>query len=246
MSGLRRVLFLSFDVEPDAPPYIMTKRGVEEGLPGILDALDELKVKATFFVVARLAEQERRIVREIVERGHELGSHGYDHVRLDRLTPAEAAEQVARSIDVLRRHYDVRAFRAPNLAPPRGLVRVLARLGVEVDSSLAAYKPPFHRTPYCDEGVLRVPATVTSSTLRLPGAEVLMPRVLRTPYVTLFAHPWEFVKVRHWRPDIWLGTGPRLYLKLKSLVKAYVAIGYQVATVGSATSLVKRCGDGQA
>ena len=246
MSRPERVLFLSFDVEPDAPPYFNTTRGLEEGLPGLLDLLDELKVKASFFVVARLVEERGRLAREIVDRGHELASHGYSHVRLDRIPPQQALEDVARSLRILRRYYDVISFRAPNLAIPGKLVQSLTALGVKVDSSLAAYKPPFRRSPTCQHGLLRVPTTVTSSVLRMPGVDVVLPRLLRSRYVTLFAHPWEFVSVRHWRPDIWVGTGPGFYLKLKRLLKAFQTRGYEVRPVGHAIKLVKVCGDGQA
>ncbi len=239
-------MFLSFDVEPDSPPYLNTTRGLDEGLPGLLDLLDELRVRATFFVVARLVEDRKWLARQIVDRGHELASHGYEHVRLDKVPLARATEGVARSLSVLRRFYDVRSFRAPNLALPRQLLPRLAELGVTVDSSLAAYKPPFKRKPLCQSGLLRVPATVTSSVLRMPAAEALLPRLLHLDYVTLFAHPWEFVKVRHWRPDIWVGTGPRAYLKLKSLVKAFLSRGYEVRVIGDSMGLVKGCGDGQA
>ncbi|MGC9210419.1 MAG: polysaccharide deacetylase family protein [Acidilobus sp.] len=246
MRGRRKVLFLSFDVEPDAPPYLNGLRGVDESLPGILDVLDELRVKATFFVVGRVALERQRIVKEIVDRGHEIGGHGYNHERLDRLTPSEAEAAIEKSISILRRFYDVTSFRAPNLKLPRYLLGALRARGVKVDSSLALYKPPFAREPACQDGVLRVPVTVTSSVLRSPVPAGLLASLTRLRYVTLFLHPWEFVRVRHWRPDIWLWTGPGLYLKLKSLVKAYTAKGFDIATIGSATRAVMDCGYGQA
>ena len=239
-------MFLSFDVEPDAPPYLNTTRGLEEGLPGLLDLLDELNVKATFFVVARLVVERGQLAREIVDRGHELASHGYSHGRLDRMPLERALDDIAKSLSVLREYYDVISFRAPNLAIPRGVVQRLTAYGVKVDSSLAAYKPPFRRGPTCQYGLLRVPATVTSSVLRIPWADAVLPRLFGAKYVTLFAHPWEFVSVRHWRPDIWVGTGPGFYLKLKRLLKAFQTRGYEVRPVGHALKLVKECGDGQA
>jgi peptidoglycan/xylan/chitin deacetylase (PgdA/CDA1 family) len=232
------VLFLSSDVEQDAPPYMNSERGIVEGLPRLLELLDELKVRATFFVVGRVAERHPRAVYNIVERGHELGSHGYAHIRLDRIPLREAEDDVRRSLRVLRDFGEVRSFRAPNLKLPRQLLPVLREEGISVDASLASYKPPFPRGITVEDGVVRVPATVTSSVLRVPWALqrpllALMPRV-----TTLFVHPWEVSGLVHWRPDIWIGTGPRLLGLLRNAVSYMVRRGYRPMTMSEAPSLL--------
>ena len=45
----------------------------------ILDILDEYEAKATFFIGGSWADDNVDCVREIFNRGHELGSHGYFH-----------------------------------------------------------------------------------------------------------------------------------------------------------------------
>jgi len=52
-----------------------------EGTPAILDRLDELGVKATFFPLAQAAERHPDLVTEIARRGHAVGTHGYRHGR---------------------------------------------------------------------------------------------------------------------------------------------------------------------
>jgi peptidoglycan-N-acetylglucosamine deacetylase len=59
---------LTFDDGPDP-----------EGTPRVLDALDELGLRATFFVVAEYALDRRELVEEIALRGHLLGTHGNEH-----------------------------------------------------------------------------------------------------------------------------------------------------------------------
>ena len=237
-------MYLSFDVEPDAPPYINTERGLDEGLPRLLEVLDELKVRATFFVLGSLAVRRPRVAYQILERGHELAPHGYDHVRLDRLPVREAKEQVARAIRAMRDFAEPRSFRAPYLKLPRQLLGYLREEGILVDSSVALYKPPFRARPWVEEGVVRLPATVTSSVLRLPWP-ALRPTLMALSgldSVVLFLHPWEAVRVRHWRPDIWVGTGRRALENLRRAVEYLSARGYVARTVGEAGGL----GAGQA
>jgi peptidoglycan/xylan/chitin deacetylase (PgdA/CDA1 family) len=47
--------------------------------PAILDRLDELGVRATFFCLGRSVVQAPELIDEIAHRGHEIGVHGYEH-----------------------------------------------------------------------------------------------------------------------------------------------------------------------
>lgn len=67
LEGKRRV-YLTFDDGPS--PY--TER--------ILDILDQYGVKATFFVTATQIEGYEEVCKRIVEDGHSLGIHTYNHV----------------------------------------------------------------------------------------------------------------------------------------------------------------------
>ncbi len=63
--------------------------------------LEELKargMKATFFVVGDRAERTPDIIRRMVEEGHEVGSHTYSHPNLTKLSAAERADNIQRSI----------------------------------------------------------------------------------------------------------------------------------------------------
>ena len=53
----------------------------EYALPRLLDLLDRLSIKATFFIVGRDLELDykRRAVAQIVDHGHELGNHSYSY-----------------------------------------------------------------------------------------------------------------------------------------------------------------------
>ncbi|MEB3756074.1 MAG: polysaccharide deacetylase family protein [Desulfurococcales archaeon] len=209
---LEGVVFLTFDVEPDAPPYQSGSiRGLREGLPWILEMLSEKGIKATFFVVGELADRYPSIIEAIVNEGHELGSHGYFHRRMDKLTREEALREIKRSIDSLSVFQPISSFRAPNLQPPRISVEDYLSLGIKVDSSVASYKDRFYDTPVKRDGLLVLPATVTSSTIRLPkGLAVRFTLGSKRKFHVLFYHPWEFTRIPRkpfHRPDIWMRTG---------------------------------------
>ena len=96
MSGSDRVL-LTFD---DGPDPINT--------PKLLDLLDELGLKAYFFVVGEKAQQHPEIVRDIVRRGHTVGNHSMHHNPFHGFWGPHkyyrdeimAADEVLRSIDI--------------------------------------------------------------------------------------------------------------------------------------------------
>ncbi|MCK7583149.1 MAG: DUF3473 domain-containing protein [Chromatiales bacterium] len=70
---------------------------IERNLLRILDILDAHDVSATFFTLGWIAERHSDLIREIVQRGHELASHGYAHVRVNRQNQADFLEDVHRT-----------------------------------------------------------------------------------------------------------------------------------------------------
>jgi peptidoglycan/xylan/chitin deacetylase (PgdA/CDA1 family) len=73
-----------------------------EHTPKILDQLDEAGVKATFFLIGRKVLAHPELARDIVERGHAIGVHGFTHTRLFSLLSPEAVRiDTARAIDAI-------------------------------------------------------------------------------------------------------------------------------------------------
>ncbi len=66
-----------------------------------LDLLDEFDTKATFFVLGWIAEQNPKLIREIVSRGHEVASRGFYHRSLKNLTSDEFREDLRKTNRVL-------------------------------------------------------------------------------------------------------------------------------------------------
>ncbi|HIP89606.1 MAG TPA: polysaccharide deacetylase [Thermococcus paralvinellae] len=213
---------LTFDVEQDCPPYLNTTRGMEEGLPKILDLLNEKNIKATFFFTAEMARRYPNLARRVVDEGYELGCHGFNHERFDKLKKSRAEAIIKKSLNVLREFGDVVSFRAPNLQLPEYLFSSLSKNGIFVDSSKSWYKGYREGVKLID-GVLEIPVSVTSSKLRLPwSVQKVIHARLREPRV-YFAHPWEFIPMQKEkiRFDCKFNTGGNALILLERLIDYY-------------------------
>ena len=74
---------------------------VERNTERILSLFAEHGVKATFFTLGWVAERHKALTRRIADDGHELASHGYEHVRADSQSRKEFAADVGRTKRIL-------------------------------------------------------------------------------------------------------------------------------------------------
>lgn len=94
VAGCGPVVAITFD---DGPNDAWT--------PRVLNTLAQYGVRATFFLQANRVEEFPEIARRIVADGHEIGSHGYDHKRMDSRAQAATADQVLRKFGIQTRFY---------------------------------------------------------------------------------------------------------------------------------------------
>jgi polysaccharide deacetylase family protein (PEP-CTERM system associated) len=146
----------------------------------LLERLAERGIRATFFVVGRIAETDPTLVRAIHKAGHEVASHSWDHQRLQLHTPASFRADVRRSKAALEQVTGeaVVGYRAPTFSLVRQTawaVDVLAELGMLYDSSIF---PVYHdrygvpsapRTPFLARGRRHALLELPPATLRLLG-----------------------------------------------------------------------------
>jgi peptidoglycan/xylan/chitin deacetylase (PgdA/CDA1 family) len=228
----RLTVCFTVDVEPDCPPYLTGFRGVEEGMPRLFAMLAEERVAATFFTTGEVARRYPDVVSAIVARGHELACHGMTHRAFTSMTHEEARGEIEESVRILRRHAPVTSFRAPYLRFPRRYVTLLEESGFRVDSSEAKYKAGGGRRT-AGSRIRRVPASVTSSVLRLPRLirEAYL-RALGSPIV-LFVHPWEFVDLRRerLRIDCRFRTGDVALACVRDVLRSFAARGARFHTM---------------
>jgi polysaccharide deacetylase family protein (PEP-CTERM system associated) len=126
-------------INPDEWPQFESR--VNNNTGTLLKILDRYNVKATFFIVGWIAEKHPELVREISEKGHEIGCHSYRHQRIQTLTREAFKEDTNRAKGILEdiSGKKVSGYRAPTYSITRDTIwalDILAELGFEYDSSI--------------------------------------------------------------------------------------------------------------
>lgn len=104
---------LTFD---DGPSHITTH---------ILDALEEVDGRGTFFVLGNRCENYPKILRRMVRRGHEIGGHSWGHARLTQLSAFDLCDDLQRTAQAIEEH----SGQPPSLLrPPFGAINPRLRL----------------------------------------------------------------------------------------------------------------------
>ena len=94
-----------------------------ESTPDLLNLLDELEVKATFFLIGQNIEKYPELCGAIIQRGHEVGDHGHRHIHPWTCSPFCAAFDLFRGCLVLKKHsHSERPFW---LRPPYGKLNLI-------------------------------------------------------------------------------------------------------------------------
>jgi peptidoglycan/xylan/chitin deacetylase (PgdA/CDA1 family) len=106
--------------------------GPSEDTVRVLDRLDSLNVRATFFMIGRHVERLPRVARSVVERGHEIGNHSYSHPIYLYRSERETRRQLNRAQAVIEDATGVR----PRLARPPCGVRTPAYFAAARELSL--------------------------------------------------------------------------------------------------------------
>ncbi|MFQ4141318.1 XrtA system polysaccharide deacetylase [Chlorogloeopsis sp. ULAP02] len=111
----------------------------------ILDLFRKYQIKCTFFVLGWVAENFPDLVREIDRQGHEIGTHGYSHELVYKLTPEQFYRDVNLSLEYLSRitSQPILGYRAPGFsitATSLWALDILIDLGFCYDSSIFPIK----------------------------------------------------------------------------------------------------------
>ncbi len=94
------------------------ERRVEANSDRILENFSSYGVHGTFFTLGWVAKRHPALIRRIVDAGHELASHGYNHQRVDHLSQKDFRADVNRARCLLEDigGVPVNGYRAPTFS----------------------------------------------------------------------------------------------------------------------------------
>lgn len=151
----------NFDTLIDRRRWDSLPSRVEDSTRRLLDLFDAFGQRATFFTLGWIAERKPRLVREIAERGHEVGCHGYAHELVYELGESAFRRDLRRARSAIEDATGVRplSYRAPSYSIRRDSLwglRILAELGFRHDSSIFPVRHPRYGIPEFRDGLVEI------------------------------------------------------------------------------------------
>ncbi|WP_203309428.1 XrtA system polysaccharide deacetylase [Sphingomonas beigongshangi] len=228
---------------------------VEANTGAVLDLFAAANVRATFFTLGWIAARHPRLIRRIVDAGHEVASHGWDHQRVFTMDAATFRGDLARAKAALEDAggQAITGYRAPSFsidARTPWAHEELAAAGYVYSSSVAPVRhdhygwreaPRYAFRPVAGSTLIELPVTVAS----LGGRHIatgggffrLLPAALTDFAVrqvnaerqaaVFYFHPWE---VDPGQPRV-------AHAPLRSRVRHYSRLG---AMAGKLSGLIAR------
>lgn len=86
-----------------------------ETTENILKILSERKIKAAFFCVGSNVVKNHSLVKQILDEGHLIGNHTFNHKRLTKINNEETVKEIDSLNELLKEklNYEVKYFRPP-------------------------------------------------------------------------------------------------------------------------------------
>lgn len=108
----------SSTIDPTKPMIALTfDDGPSKHTERLLDILAQYDVKGTFFVVGNLIENRQETLHRMVEDGHEIGGHSWDHRQLTKLSSEDITNQI---MNTRAKIYSITGMDSTILRPPYG------------------------------------------------------------------------------------------------------------------------------
>lgn len=140
---------LTFDIEEwfhcdfisDSSTWQSYEVRIHDATEKILHALDEHKIKATFFILGWIAEKYPELVKKIQAFGQEIACHSYFHELVHRMNPETFRKDTEYSLKLIEdiTGEKIITYRAPAFSITEKTLwafEILAELGIEYDCSI--------------------------------------------------------------------------------------------------------------
>ena len=158
---------------PDGKQYAVvlvhdvdTKHGFER-IHKLLDVDDRFNVVSCWSIVARHYNMDKSLLRSLIQRGHEIAMHGYNHDgKLSFLRLSEINKRLSECSDFIS-DFQVRGFRSPSLLRTENLFHALKGFSydnsvpdTEILSQNAKFSGCCTIFPFWKQNLLELPVTV--------------------------------------------------------------------------------------
>ncbi|THD69016.1 polysaccharide deacetylase family protein [Robertkochia marina] len=105
-------VYLTFDDGPT--PEITTY---------VLNVLEQYRARATFFCIGKNIEMHPDIFKEVLQRGHSIGNHTYDHLNASEHKAATYLNSIQKTTAIIRQFEEASGFfENPLFRPPYGRI----------------------------------------------------------------------------------------------------------------------------
>lgn len=219
---------------------------IHKNMERIFSVLEQHNQKATFYCLGWIAETYPNIIKEIANRGYEIGSHTRMHQLVYEQTPKIFAKDLEHSVKTLEdlTGQKIKYFRAPGFSineNNKWAFEVLASQGIEVDSSIfpaprshggfPSYKSPMPSLLRYNGIELKELPINTNSILgksiifsgggyfRLFPYPLIKKWTKQSEYVMSFLHPRDFDVDQPMLKDLPLSRKFKSYVGLKGATK---------------------------
>lgn len=211
-----KTITLSIDFETDWGGRAKTCYGIKQAMPAVLDMLERKGIKATIFVSGVCIEDNKDIIKRIIDCGHEIACHGFSHKSFADMSQDQIVSELRLWKDTLKKisWYEAVGFRAPQFRTSEALYRALKDEGFIYDSSVVPSKMPFRYNnkaaasePYMlQDGLLEIPVSLIPivrlpkgllwANLMGPGLYKRLASLADESHVTMYMHPFDLLRTK--------------------------------------------------
>src|SRR5205823_4237117 len=110
MNSTAAVNFLTVDLEEwfhvnyagiDSDSLAVSRSNLPELTDRLLALFGKFDIRCSFFILGSVAEKYPETIRRIADAGHEIGSHGYGHAAVNKMSVQEFRSDLRRTSDIL-------------------------------------------------------------------------------------------------------------------------------------------------
>jgi len=148
-------------IELPISQWEMFEPRMENGLYKIIELLDKYQVKATFFTLGWIAEKYPKLVKQLADAGHELGSHSYSHEKVYNQSRDEFREEIRKTKSIIENisGRPVTTHRSPFFSITSKCLwalDILVEEGYTIDCSVSPIKTWRYGISTCPDEIFRI------------------------------------------------------------------------------------------